>query len=245
MKLKDILSNEEIQKYHQQWDLFKHRNIYLGRIPKIESEHNVHSGLPVISKVFQYEDYPIFRTHIFQNRLRKIDPYFISKKYIHPFWHAQHYFTVMEQLYHTSLALIDNTDYATKDLPENFEWKLPIFWKDTISNELILENLGNQGKYSKKRGNFTFYKKNRPISKISFLTYSQPRIHIRIIQKIKQGDPKAIEELISKIKAQDIKQKRLIKPRTNLPEKDYLISELEAGRIPEQELNNFFSFWDF
>jgi len=243
MKLKDILSKEEIQDYHQQWGLFKQKYFSHGK-PAIETEYHTHSGMPVISKIFQYKDKPLFRTHVFQNRLKKIDPYFISEKYIHPFWHAQHYFTVIEQMYHASLALIDNADYATKDIPENFEWKLSIFWDDKISNELIIENLGKQGKYSKRRGNFTFYKKNRPISRISFLTYSQPRIHIRIIQRIKEGNSRAIEELISKIEAQDTKQKELIKPRTNLPKKDWLISELESGKIPEQELHNFFSFWD-
>jgi len=246
MKLKDILSKQEIENYHQQWDLFKQKYTSPGKYTTIETGYYTHSGMPVISKVFQYKKEPIFRTHIFQKRLRKFDPYFISKTYIHQIWHASHYFVVMEQIYHASANLIrDNSKLVAKDIPENFEWRRPIFWDDKmISVGLILENLGEQGKYLKERGNFIFYKKNRAISRLSVLTYWLPRSYIESMKKVKQGDEEALEKLIRQIEHQDINQKRLIKPRTNLPSKDYLISELKAGRIPEEELHNFFSFWD-
>ena len=64
------------------------------------------------------------------------------------------------------------------------------------------------------------------------------------MQALKEGNNNALERLIRKINWQDIWQKRLYKPRTNLPNKEFLIEQLKQGKIPEAELHDFFSFWD-
>ena len=51
---KDILAREELQRYKQEWLAFP------GRY-KLNDSYNVHSGLPVISQVFQFENYPLFQ----------------------------------------------------------------------------------------------------------------------------------------------------------------------------------------
>ena len=115
--IRDVLTNEEIKKYEENWKNFK------GKY-KLNSARNVYSGMPVISEVYQFENYPIFRVHVFSKRLRKFDPYFQtaekSRGYIIPFWHVQHYFMVLEQLYHASKRLIlgdEHDKVITKDIP--------------------------------------------------------------------------------------------------------------------------------
>ncbi|MDD5191593.1 MAG: hypothetical protein PHH54_02280 [Candidatus Nanoarchaeia archaeon] len=242
MQLKDILSKEEVKEYHKQWDDFKGKS-------KLNSCYNVHSGMPVISEIYQFKDKPVFRTKIFQNKLRKFNPYFISDKYGHPFWHVGHYFMIMEQLYHAaSSKLRDNSKLVVKDIPERFKFRKPIFWNCPISTELILEKLGEIRDYQQERTNFIFYdeRKGRLISEIDVMTFYQPRAYIRQLEKIKQNknDQDAFERLIRQINWQDLQQKRLYNKRTNLPDKDYLISQIRQGNIPEEGLHDFFSFWD-
>lgn len=245
-KVEDILSSDEISEYSSLWGSFGDKYI-------LESRHHTHSGISMISRVFKYKGKPIFRAHVFNKKLRKFDPYFISSKYIHPFWHALHYFIVMEQMYHTSSNLIrDNSKLVAKDIPGEFEWIRPIFWIKTplpnISIELILEHLGTSRSHFKEKGNFAIYddKIERVLSRMSIITYWQPRAYIRDLEKIKDGDNSVIDSLIRKIKMQDINlHKRLIKPRENLvATKDYLTKELRSGKIPEEELHDFFSLWD-
>ena len=64
MALQDVLTEDEIQAYHAEWGLFT------GKY-KPETPYNVHSGLPIIGQVFQFEDKPIFRAHILKRRLKK------------------------------------------------------------------------------------------------------------------------------------------------------------------------------
>lgn len=241
MKVRELLLEKEVEKYKQAWNSFSHKYDSI-------SEYEVHSGMPVIGQVFQFEDKPLFRAHVFQKRLRRFDPYFISKKYVHPFWHAQHYFMVMEQLYHAGPNKIrDNSKLVGKDIPESFDWKIPIFWRDNISVELILDDLGKHGNYLKEKGDFAFYndKKNIVVSKMSVITYWQSRSYIRDIEGIKEGDSKALERLIRKIEHQAICHRQMIKPRkTLISSETELIEKLQSGEVPEQELHDFFSFWD-
>jgi len=239
MKLEDVLTIKEMEEYHGNW-----KPLTAKDAP--ENEHTVHSGMPVIGTVFQYKSKPVFRTHVFQKRLRKFDPYFITLTYVHPFWHALHYFIAMEQTYHAASSLIrDNSRLVGKDVPEKFEWKRSVFWVDRISIELILEDLGQHGHYLKERGCFTFYddRTNKAISQTSALAFWRPRAYVRSMENIKLGKEKP-ERLIRKIERQDINLRKLINQRQNLPTKDYLISELMKGNVPEQELHNFFSFWN-
>lgn len=240
MKLEDILTKKEIEEYHGNWKPLTPRD-------NPEHEYTVHSGLPVIGRVYQYKDKTLFRAHVFQKKLRKFDPYFITPKYVHPFWHALHYFIVMEQVYHASSNIIrDNSKLVGRDVPEKFEWRRPLSWDDRVSVELILEDLGKHGFYLKERGNFTFYndKKKSAVLYVSVLTYWKPRNYIRAIEKIK-NDKKDIKELTKKIERQDMNLKRLINSRKHLKAtKVYLLSELKIGNIPEEELHDFFSLWD-
>ena len=241
MKVREFLSKDEVIEYKKSWVSFS------GKYNAL-SEHEVHSGMPVIGEIFQFQDRALFRTHIFQNKLRGFNPYFISDKYFHPFWHAQHYFTVMEQLYHAgSNKLRDNSKLVVKDIPERFKWRKPTFWDNPTSAELILEDLGTKGKYYQERACFTFYddKKGRPISEIDVTAFYQPRAYIRDMEAIRKGDQKALEKLLRRIKHQAICHRQMTKPRKKLisSEKE-LVEKLRSGEIPEKKLHDFFSFWD-
>lgn len=240
--IKDILIDDEIQKYNKEWKDFKDKY-------KHNTSYNVHSGNPVISRIYKFEDKPLFRAHVFCRRLRKEDPYNMAKKCLQPFWHAKHYLTVAEQMYTASTRLIIGDNYnqlMAKEVPGQFRWKNPIFWRDNISIELIRVELGKRGKYDVQQGYFTFYseKADKVLSRMSAASYWQKRAYVKDIQDIKQYNGKGIESLIRKIKWQDINHKRILKPRNNLlTTKDDLIKELRKGNIPEKELDDFFSFW--
>ena len=98
MELSDIISQEEIESYYNEWTSFNQKY-------KPETNYNVHSGISFIGKVFQFKDKPIFRAHIFKRKLKKaFDPYFISNRgYLYPCFHTVHYFFPIEQIYHASM----------------------------------------------------------------------------------------------------------------------------------------------
>ncbi|MDP3027579.1 MAG: hypothetical protein Q8N63_07785 [Nanoarchaeota archaeon] len=62
MKIEDILSKEEIEQYNQEWKNFKGKYVP-------ETSYNVHSGMPVLGKPFQFKDKPLFRAHVSQKQL--------------------------------------------------------------------------------------------------------------------------------------------------------------------------------
>jgi hypothetical protein len=241
--LKDILTEEKIKKYQEEWDSFKDKY-------KVNTSYNVNSGNPVISIVYRFEDKQLFRAHIFGNRLKKHDPYFIAKKYLHPFWHAQHILIVCEQLYTASTKLLIGDDYhkkMAKDVPLEFRWKKELFLLDNISIELIKENKGKRGEYEIEAGYFTFYsdKTKQILSKMSAISFWKPRAYILDIEKIRKGNKQATEDLIRKIKAQDINLKRMTKPRKKLlTTVENLEEQLRNGEMPEEELHDFFSYWE-
>lgn len=254
MKLKDILSKEEIEEYHNQWTQFEDKKIY-------EEKLNTHSSNPIISKVFVFREqyYPILRAKVFQKKLREFDPYFVTKKYANPFWHIQHYIMVVEQIYHAGSNLIrDNSKNVVRDTLENATMKVPIFWDNKhkhISIEMILENIPkNKENYLfMENAFFTFYndKKNSALARIYFKTYINKRSYLRDLEDLKNGlgdiDKKQIlNSLIRKIEMQDIKHNLWsIDKRQNLSvTKDEIISELNSGKIPENKLYDFFSLWD-
>ena len=239
--VEDVLTPEEILRYRKGWTDFGAKYV-------LNSEQCTHSGKPVISQVYRFGDKPLFRAHIFNKRLRKIDPYFISKKYIIPFWHIAHYLTVLEQMYHASIQEIRETErFITKDVPREFNLSKPIFWDDNISVELILEPKRQKERYSIEDCFCSLYdnKTNKVKGRISVRTFVEPRAYIKGIADFKQGDNQVLGRLIRKIEMQDVNQRRLIKPRKSLQcTKDYLISQLGIGKIPEEELHDFFSLWD-
>lgn len=240
MGLRSILSNEQIRDYHEKWKKFSDKHV-------LESAYNVHSGKPVIGKPMRYGKEKIFRGHVFLDKLREIDPYFIANKYIHPFWHAQHYFVVMEQMYHAGSNLIrDNSKLIGKDVPEKFNWARSLFWQDRgMSVELMLEDAGKRRGLDVEKGHFTFYDKgNRRLSQVSVLTYWDERSYIKDMEDIRSGVDGAKDELIRKIECQEINHGKLLHPRLCRSSKDYLISEIRQGRVPSDNIHDFFSFWD-
>lgn len=241
--LKDVLTDDKIKQYEGGWANFK------GKY-RVNSPRNVHSGMPVISEVYRFESSPVFRAHVFGRKLRTFDPYHQADKCIQPFWHAQHYIMVAEQMYTASSRLVVGDKYdkqIAKDIPVEFNWKKPTFFEDNIAVELIIEELGTIGAYKKQAGYFTFYseKSGRALSRMSAFSFWRPRAYIRDIEKIKQGDTSVIDDLIRKIEAQAINHKRLRKPRITLKTtQDYLVKALKEGNISEEELHDFFSLWE-
>jgi hypothetical protein len=242
--IKDILIPEEISKYDEEWKNFNDKY-------HLNTPYNTHSGKPVISEVYHFGDKPLFRAHVMRDdvkkKLRSIDPYFISRYHLNPFWHISHYLTVLEQMYHASMHLVrDNYKYHVKDIPQEFKLHEPIYWHSNISLELITQSIRESKNYKIEDCLFTLYddNENKIKARLSARTFVQLREYAKFIEEIKEGKTEALEGLIKKIESQDKNHKRLIKPRTNLPTKEYLISELKSGRIPETELHNFFSFWD-
>jgi hypothetical protein len=246
MGLKAILSQEEIDEYHQDWDSFT------GKY-KSETSYNVHSGLPVIGKVFQFKDKPIFRAHIFKRKLKKaFDPYFISSEgYLHPNFHIVHYCFPIEQIVHASLGKIvpNYSHYLTID---RFDSKKPAIMKGKVdfnrnnpaSIEVIPKVTMWQGRFVL-RGEATFYedKTNTLLQKWYFEGFGDLRKYVKNIKRLQQGDEKAIEDLVREIKEVGLKQERLLNPR-QFPPKDQLIQRLRNREIPEEELHDFFSYWD-
>ncbi|MCK4521874.1 MAG: hypothetical protein KAU20_04825 [Nanoarchaeota archaeon] len=239
--VESILTPKEILRYKEEWKTFENRY-------DLNSEYHTHSGKPVISQVFRFEDKPLFRAHVFDRQLRKIDPYFIAEKHLIPFWHISHYQTVLEQMYHASMREIKDTDKCfTKDIPQEFKLSKSISWSDNVSVELILKPKRQTDKYSIENCYFTLYddKIDEVKGRVSVRNFVKHRAYIGSIERLKQGDNGALEELVRKIEKQDLNHKRLIKQRQNLQTtKDYLIDKLRIGTIPEEELHDFFSFWD-
>lgn len=241
--IKDFLTGEEIVKYEEGWQSF-------GGKYKREIPYHVHSGKPVISKVFRFEDKPVFRSRIIsKQKLRSLDPYFISKaEYIFPFWHITHYFIVLEQMYHASMRYIRNTDkFKTYEVSQEFKLSNFIFWHDDISVELIWELRRQAKKYSMENCHCALYdnKDNKVKGRFCVGTFVEQRPHIRSIEKINRGCRGEVEVLVGMIESRSFSQGNLIKPRTNvIVMKEELISALRAGKMPERKLYNFFSFWD-
>lgn len=239
--VEDVLSADRVRKYHDEWDSFQ------GRY-KPETEYHTHSGRPVISQIFRFEEERIFRAHVFgEKRLREIDPYFLFRKYPHKHWHIAHYLAVTEQMYHASMRLVRDTNLThTLDVPKEIKLSTPISWRDNISVEFIWQPTRQTPKYSIEDCYFTFYDdmKSQVKGRSHAMTFVQPRDHVTSIKRLKEGDKEALEVLVRQIEGQARKHGRLLTPRTDLPSKEYLIDQLKSGNIPEEELHDYFSLWD-
>lgn len=239
----EYLSREEISRYQEEWNGFRDRYV-------LNTSRNTHSGLPVISRVFRFGDFPIFRSHVFNRRLRSFDPYHQADKCIQPFYHAQHYILVGEQMYSACSRMVIGDEYdkkIAKDVPIEFRWKKPLFWSDNISIELIREECGIIGGYEKEEGYFTFYsdKTGKVLSKMSVMSFWEARSFFEDIHRIKEGRHEAIDGLVRKIEMQAVNHKRLHKPRNTLKStKEWLIASLHQGDLPELELLDYFSLWE-
>ncbi len=254
MKVKDILTPEEVKEYHAQWKVFDKKNV-------LETKFNVHSSLPVLSPAFVYRDkpIPILRARVFQDRLRSYDPYFVATKYGNPFWHINHYTMVAEQMYHAGSNMIrDNSRLVVKDTLEGASMRIPTFWDSPhkhVSVELLLEPMAEKkATYLwAEHGHFTIYddRKNFPIATLDFNTYAQERGYLREYHIISNGadaptKAKAKESLIRKIVMQSVRRSKWCKdPRTQPTMKtSKLIALVKDGSVSEEALYDHFSLWD-
>ncbi len=241
--IENILTPEEIVRYQEGWRNFRDKY-------KLNSNRHTHSGKPVISRTYRFEDKHIFRAHVFGKRLKKFDPYFVASEHPSPFWHAQHYFMVEEQMYSAVLHLSIGDEYnkrIAKDVPLEFNWRKPVFFDDNISVELIRIEEGKLRSYDKETGYFTFYsdKTGRVLSRMSASSYWQDRTYVQLLRRLKQEELSVLDKLIRVIEMQDINQKKRTPPRKKLQvTKEGLIALLKSGKIPEQEMDDFFSYWD-
>lgn len=244
MQLKNLLSPEEIEQYHEEWKNFSKKDKYLPETP-----YNVHSGLSVICNVFQYKDKPVFRTHVLKKQLKKIDPYHLGQgNYFYPYFHITHYFLPIEQLWHASLTKLheDYPKFVCADIPDRKNpprLNCPIDFRTGRTSVEIVFDLKFRKDKLRAKGTATYYddKTNKELQMWPFEVFGRLREYVRRIEDLKQGNEKAKEQLIQKI---ECRQSRLKNPRENHPNKDYIINQLQSGEIPEEELHNFFSFWD-
>lgn len=246
MALQDLLSEDEIKRYHEEWSSFT------GKY-KPETHYNVHSGLPIIGQVFQFEDKPVFRAHIFKRKLKKaFDPYFTSNQgYLHPNFHLCHYFFPIEQIAHVALArLVPN--YQHYIIIDRFDTKKPSIMKGKVdfdrnhatSIEIIPKVTLGKNRFMA-RGSTTFYEdKTNEVLQVWYLEgFGELREYVKNIQKLREGNTSAVDDLIREIEAVDKKHQKMINPRSYVPKND-LIERIKAGEIPETELHDFFSYWD-
>ena|SRR3989344_7090970 len=256
--VEDILTPEQIREYHEAWRAFSHlhRNNWKPLPP-----YTVRSGLPVIGPIFRFEDYPIFRAHLFKNRLRKYDPYFTSTEYPNPFLHLQHYFIALEQMGHVCLDMFvpDYCRYSTHDRFDTdnpLEMNNVVFFKPrNTSIEFVPDLRIGKNKYAG-RLHLTFYedehknkegvidRTNISLQRWHFQVIGRLRKYIRTVEDLKRGKKESFGSLINQIYAQELRHIHLIHPRTNLPSVQDLVSRLQQGEIPEEQLHDFFSLWD-
>ena len=242
MKTRKHLLDDKLQKeYIGQWNKFKEKY-------KVNNSYNVHNGLPVISEVFQFQNYPIFRAHVFGKKLRSFDPYLISEeKHLNPYWHLMHYQMSVEQLYHASIKHFRDTNkYHAKEVPINLKLHESILWNENISIELILINKKKTKKYLVEECYYTFFneKDNKVKASILGLAFVEQRAFVKDIENLDKGKD-VIDGLIRKIEWQNIRLKKLKNPRKKLlMSKEELINELKNKNIPRKELCDFFSYWD-
>ena len=61
MKVRELLDRKDLEKYRDSWKSFKDSHtVRSGPL----SEYEVHSGMPVIGEVFQFQDKPFFKDEI-------------------------------------------------------------------------------------------------------------------------------------------------------------------------------------
>lgn len=245
--IKDLLTEEEIEDYHEQWAAFSEKY-------KLEMPYNVHSNLPIIGRVFQFEDRPIFRAHIFKRRLRKaFDPYFISKGgYFHPFFHTAHYAFPLEQAIHVSLSRLI-PGYGGYIITDRLSTKRPPIMKEKVSFDRNAPSsievipgvtTGEKEFIFKTTGTFYDDRTNSPLQIWYFEGVGEQRKYVQNIERLRQGDREVLKALERQIRNRESKHKGLLKPRKLRATATELINSLKRGEIPEAELHDYFSFWE-
>lgn len=245
MKLTDVLTGEEVEDYYKQWGDFG------GKFTP-QTCLDAHSGLPVIGRLFQYEDKPVFRAKVLKRTLKRFDPYFMANEYLHPNFHTMHYFSPIEQVGHASLdRLVDG--YGRFLIVERFsisrsqEMLSPVSFDESHPSIEAVIDLKQWKRKFFGEITVTFYEdsNNGPLQTWFLEGKGELRNYVRCIERLKKGDESVREELVRKIEGENLRHRHLIVPRKTLvTTKEELIKAIRGGEIPEEELHDFFSLWD-
>jgi len=251
LQLEDVLSPGEISEFHQEWQDFKGKNT-------VADPYEVHNGLPVISKVFQFKDKPIFKARVFQgrNRLRKINPYHNAPFYLMPFWHIDHFWRVGEQMYHASMEKHrpNNQEYIIRDLPKLFDIKDSVYWPSKVQGHVSMTAIHKVKVGSWERGKamelFTGHyqddKTDTYYGSMTGVCFLALRSYVRCLRDIEADVPGSKEKMIRVIENQGVSHKYMLAPRTNLTtSSEELIAMVQNGGISDTgKLADFFSLYD-
>jgi hypothetical protein len=249
LSLDDFLNLEEKKRFEEDWQKFKGKD-------KPASPSEVHMSFPVISEVLRFEDKMVYRARVLQSerRLRKVNPYFNANRYLMPFWHPVHYLMAGEQFYHACMEQTrpDNCKYFVREIPM-FDLRRPIYWPSRTNGHVsaigIIKMLKGSWESGNAREQFsvdfvddvtgTLYGGGYGLCFVNFRSF------YKSVQGIKKGVPEAREKLIRQIEEQAALHEKLLIPRkTLLSTKDKLIEALNKQELPEEEITDFFNFYD-
>lgn len=245
MNLNDLLNEKQISQYHRDWSQYS--NKYLE-----EYKHIVHSSVPLIGKTMKFNQYPVYRSHIFKKRLQKLfDPYFASKGYFHPLLHTTHYLILLEQIGHAAFTK-EIPKYYQYRLKERFKPRKPPEMKKSVEIDKSQTSIEVIPKviYRNERLFFdvslTFYndKDNDILQKWYFDGVGEKREYVKCLENYKQNpNGENLGKLIMKIQNRSLSNKRLINQRSIFAKKESIINNLVVGRIIEREIHDFFAIW--
>lgn len=238
--IEDLLTQEEIQDYHKEWNLWRSREK-----PKIIDHREVNKIYPehvVISKVWQYKNYPIYRAEVFQDRLSWIpmDP-------PQPIWHEYHYWQVFEQIAQAVRKKLVPTEKGKTPITY-IELKEPIYFGQRISVELIPEIKTREtkdGPLTIEDHYVTFYKANgKPTGRMYVKVVGTLRDYEILYRKLVKGE-EVENQLLNALE----RQKRKLEKIGRNPKIKYedLIKKIKSKSYDPQllkDLKDFFSFWD-
>ncbi len=234
------LSSDDLRDYHSAWRSFRFRY-------EINDESVVHNNLVVISRVFQFDNKPLFRAHVFNNRLRKKDPYNLADSYLMPFWHSEHYLTSAEQLYHASMGLLGNNQRLVVETGISLRLRRKIFWNYNVSVEFFYSVVRETSEYVVEDCFFKWYDDHNDevLATATTKNFATKRAFLKELKGLEEHDTASLESLIRKIKRQEVNLSKLKNPRKNLlSTADLIINDLRKGIVDHDIIADFFSFWD-
>ncbi len=237
--IENLLTPEQIQDYLKEWNLYKSREklkpIDHNEVNKINPDH------VVISDVWQYKNYPIFRAEVLRDKLSWIpmDP-------PQPIWHEYHYWQVFEQIAQAVRKKLVSTGKAKTPITY-IDLKKPIYFGQRISVELIPEiktRKTKDGPLTIEDHYATFYKASgEPTGRMYVKIIGTLRDYEVFYIKLVRGE-KVEDQLLSLL----IRQKRKLdnigrQPKTGF---DDLIKKIKSQEYDEKflnELKDYFSLW--
>jgi len=238
--IEDLLTLEEIQNYHKEWNLHKSREkpkpIDHREVNKINPEH------VVISDIWQYKDYPIYRAEVLQDRLS-----WISMDPPQPIWHEYHYWQVFEQIAHAVRKKLVPTEKGKTPITY-IDLKKPIYFGQRISVELIPEIKTREtkdGPLTIEDHYVTFYKASgEPTGRMYVKVIGTLRDYEILYRKLLRG-----EEIENQFLDLLKRQKRKLKNIGRTPKAEYenLAEQIKSKEYDEKlldALKDYFSLWE-